>query len=43
LAKTLCVWQKLAETCFCQTGLNRCSNRSWQKLANPDCGTWVVI
>jgi len=24
------VWQKLAKTCFCQDGLNRC----WQKLAN---------
>jgi len=23
LAKTLSVWQKLAETCFCQAGLNR--------------------
>jgi len=28
-------WQKLAETCFCQTGLNRGLNRCWQKLANP--------
>ena len=29
-------WQKLAETCFCWTGLNRGLNHLRQKLANPE-------
>ena len=29
-------WQKLAETCFCRTGLNRGLNHLRQKPANPE-------